>query len=198
MAPDKKKELYEYGQKLFSERGFKDTNVADITKAAGMATGSFYNYYTSKDSLFMDIYINENRKLKEKILKAVDLSGDPIKVAKEMMYLNYQGMNENPILREWYNREVFSKIEKNYREEQGSNNLDFMFESFIGVVEKWQEEGRMRNDISSDMIMAVFSALVNIDTHKEEIGFEYFPQVLNIITEFVMKGLTQPDKIDFH
>ena len=51
-------------------------------------------------------------------MDSVHLEGDPITVMKEMMLLNYRGMNSNPILKEWYNREVFHKIERNFREEK--------------------------------------------------------------------------------
>ena len=47
-----------------------------------------------------------------------------------------------------------------------------------------------RQDLDSEMIMMIFAAIVNIDTHKDEIGLQYFPELLEILTEFVMKGLT--------
>ena len=102
---------------------------------------------------------------------------------------NLQGMQENPILREWYNRDVFQKLEKGFREEGGAERVDFLYDSFVEVVRKWQNEGKMRSDISAEMIMAIFAALVNVDTHKEEIGLEYFPQVIEYLAEFTMKGL---------
>ena len=46
----------------------------------------------------------------------------------------------------------------------------------------------MRNDIDAEMIMAIFTALINIDTLKE-IGLQYFPQVLEYLTKFIMEGL---------
>jgi len=57
-------------------------------------------------------------------------------------------------------------------------------------VKAWQAQGKMRKDIDSKMIMMIFVAIINVDTHKEEIGLEYFPQLLALITEIVMKGLT--------
>ena len=45
---DKKQQLYDAAKSIFSEKGFKDTNIAAITKAAHMAVGTFYLYYSSK------------------------------------------------------------------------------------------------------------------------------------------------------
>ncbi len=186
---DKKAEIMNCARQLFSSKGFKDTNVAEITKMAGMATGTFYNYYPSKDKLFMEIYMEENIKLKKGIMESINLDASPLDVMKEVMFLNLQGMLANPILKEWYNKEVFNKIEQSFREENGLENVDFLYDNFIETVKKWQLEGKMRSDIDAGMIMAIFSSLVNIETHKEEIGLRYFPQILDYLAEFTMKGL---------
>lgn len=191
---DKKVDILNCGRELFSSKGFKDTNVAEITKMAGIATGTFYNYYPSKDKLFMEIYLEENVKLKKSIMESIDLEANPINVMKEMMFLNLKGMSSNPILKEWNNREVFNKIEQSYREENGLDYVDFLYDSFIEIVKKWQIEGKMRNDIDAEMIMAIFTALINVDTHKEEVGLQYFPHVLEYLAEFAMKGLMDCSK----
>ncbi|WP_024620596.1 TetR/AcrR family transcriptional regulator [Metaclostridioides mangenotii] len=186
---DRKAEIIKYGRELFSSKGFKDTNVAEIARMAGIATGTFYNYYTSKDKLFMEIYLEENVKLKKDIMDSVNLESSPINIMKEIMSLNLKGMTSNPILKEWYNRDVFIRIEQSFCEENGIESVDFLYDSFIEIVKKWQIEGKVRNDIDAEMIMAIFSTLVNVETHKEEIGLKYFPQVLEYLAEFTMKGL---------
>lgn len=191
---DKKADILNCGRELFISKGFKDTNVAEITKMAGIATGTFYNYYPSKDKLFMEIYLEENVKLKKSIMESVDLEADPINVMKEMMFLNLKGMRSNPILKEWYNKDVFNKIEQSYCEENGLDYVDFLYDSFIEIVKNWQIEGKLRKDIDAEMIMAIFGALINIDTHKEEVGIKYFPHVLEYLSEFTMKGLMDGSK----
>lgn len=191
---DKKAEIFRCGKEIFSSKGFKETNITDITKMAGIAAGTFYNYYTSKDKLFMDIFLDENSKLKKRMLESVNLEGNPIDVTKQILYINYEGISENPILREWYNRDVFSKIEQRFRKENGIGQVNFLFEFFMEVITKWQSEGKMRSDINPEMIMAIFSAIINIDLHKDEVGIQFFPQLMDYITEFVMKGLTECSK----
>ncbi|WP_313562939.1 TetR/AcrR family transcriptional regulator [Ruminiclostridium cellobioparum] len=187
---NKKTQIYDSGKELFSLNGFKDTNVSDITKKAGVAVGTFYNYYSSKEKLFMDIFLDENVKLKKSCLQSIDLNSSPLDVVRQMLALNVQGMKASPILREWYNRSVFNRIEQIYREENGLENFDFLYDSFYEIILKWQEEGKMRRDIDSKMIMTIFAAIINADTHKEEIGIQYFPEVLDYMSEFIMKGLT--------
>ncbi|MFF2910248.1 TetR/AcrR family transcriptional regulator [Paenibacillus sp. NPDC057934] len=187
---DKKTLIYDCGKEIFSNKGFKDTNVSDITKRAGIAVGTFYNYYPSKEKLFMDIFLEENVKLKENCMQSLDMSLHPLTVIRQMMALNMEGMLANPILKEWYNKSVFGKIEQVYREETGIQVMDFLYNSFLEIVTQWQADGKMRSDIDSKMIMMVFAAMINVDTHKEEIGLEYFPQLLDYMMELIMKGLT--------
>lgn len=191
MVTDKKAEILRCGKELFRTRGFKDTNVADIMKMANLGTGTFYNYFSSKDKLFMDIFIEENVKLKKSIMESVDLEGEPLDVMMKLIYLNNQGMSTNPILREWYNRDVFNKIEKVYREEKGVQNVDFLYDCFIEVIRRWQNNGKLRKDIDAEMIMGIFAALINADTHKEEIGLQYFPDIMEYLGVFIMKGLME-------
>jgi AcrR family transcriptional regulator len=186
---DKKTLIYNCAKELFSLNGFKDTNISAITKKAGMAVGTFYNYYSSKEKLFMDIYLEENTKLKQSCLQSLDLDQNPLIVVKQMLKSNTEGIRTNPILKEWYNRSVFEKLEQVYREENGLDTVDFLYDSFLELVNRWQAQGKMRKDIDSKMIMMIFAAITNIDTHKEEIGFEYFPELLEHITELIMNSL---------
>ncbi|OKP82483.1 TetR/AcrR family transcriptional regulator [Paenibacillus sp. P32E] len=188
---DKKTEIFNRGKELFSSKGFKDTNVSDITKLAGVAVGTFYNYYASKEKLFIEIYLKENEKLKQSIMETVNPDDEPVKLLKEVMALNYSGMISNPILKEWYNRELFSKLEKEFYEKGGIESIDeFTNSGTLELIRKWKAEGKIRADLDDDLIHALLSAIPYIDIHKEEIGIQHFPHILDYFVEFVMKGLT--------
>lgn len=187
--PDKKSSLLNAATSIFAEKGFKETNVSEITRKAGMSTGSFYNYFPSKDQLFMSIYLEENRKLKENILAQIDTDAPPMEVIGRVMELNTQGMQANPILKEWYNKEIFGRIEEAYRKENGLARVGFVYDFFLELIEKWQRQGEMRSDIDSDMIMAIFEAVINVDTHKDEIGLRYFPELMDHLASLVLSGL---------
>ncbi len=187
---DKKAALFSSAKELFAVKGLKDTNVADITKAAGVSVGSFYNYYPSKDKLFMEIFKEETAQLMKRIMGSINLDESPEKLIKQLLVFNMEGMMSNPILCQWYNKEVYNKIEQLYREENGIQTVDFIYRDFVKLIQRWQTEGKMRSDISCEMIMAIFEAIIRIGYIKEEIGLQYFPALQDYITDFVLKGLT--------
>ncbi|MEA2382434.1 MAG: hypothetical protein QOH72_2405 [Solirubrobacteraceae bacterium] len=47
--------LVEAAARVFVERGYFDTRVADITQAAGVSHGGFYTYFDSKDAILRDV-----------------------------------------------------------------------------------------------------------------------------------------------
>jgi len=188
---DKKAEIFNSGRELFCSKGFKDTNISDITKMAGMGVGTFYNYYSSKEKLFIEIFIKENEKLKKNIMESIDLDDDPIKVVKEAIALNLNGTNSNPILKEWYNKDFFSKLEKEFYEAAGIESIyEFMNKGTIELIKKWKAERKIRDDLDDKLILAIFNSIPYIDIHKEQIGIQYFPQIIDYLAEFIMKGLT--------
>ncbi|AOT69403.1 TetR/AcrR family transcriptional regulator [Geosporobacter ferrireducens] len=188
---DTKADIFNCAKELFSTKGYKDTNISDITKKVGIGTGTFYKYYASKDELFLEIYLKENEELKKSIMKSVKLDGDPIKIVQEIIANNLDGMRSNPILKEWYNRDLFSKLEKEFYKLGGIKRInELMNGSLMEIIKAWKAQGKLRDDIDDDMILAIFSSIPYIDIHKEELGIQYFPRILEYLEEFIMKGLT--------
>ncbi len=192
---DKKVGIFNAGRDLFYSRGFKDTNVSDITKMAGVAVGSFYNYYSSKEELFLEIYIKESEKHKKHVMETININEDPKTVAKNLIGMNISAMNSNRILREWNNRDILKELEKYYRDET-IRNQDIFQTFYKDVLLKWKAEGKIRNDIDDDILLALFGILEYIDTHKEEIGVQYFPKIAQYLVDFIMKGLTDINNSD--
>ena len=50
---ENRRRLLEIGAALFRDKGFAETSTRDLAAAAGMATGTIFNYYPNKESLGM-------------------------------------------------------------------------------------------------------------------------------------------------
>jgi len=55
LLPDSKTLLLRAGRQLFGEKGYFETNVHEITSMAGLATGSFYRHFDSKEAFYSEV-----------------------------------------------------------------------------------------------------------------------------------------------
>lgn len=185
---DKKADIFRCGRDVFYSKGFKKTNVSDITKIAGVGVGTFYSFYSSKEKLFLEIYLKENEKFKKGIVESFDLNDDIVTIIKKMTQ-SFNALNANLILKEWYNRDFHNEIERYYHE-QDIKNDNSIPDFFIKLIKQWRSEGKIRDDIDDELILNLFNSLVYLDIHQGEIEINNFPQMLQLLMEFIIKGLT--------
>jgi len=76
---EKEQKILDSSLKLFVERGFHGTSTAEIAKTAGVATGTLFHYFKTKEELIDSLYIYT----KESILEEVGNDFDDNKSFKE-------------------------------------------------------------------------------------------------------------------
>ena len=59
------KTIHSKGKELYLRYGIKKTSIDEIVRNVGIAKGSFYNFYKTKEDLFFDIYSKENELLEK-------------------------------------------------------------------------------------------------------------------------------------
>ena len=70
----RRRDLLAAAKRLFAERGFPATTIADIARAAGVSYGVVYWYFESKDDLFHALMAEEEAALRRRITDSVDTS----------------------------------------------------------------------------------------------------------------------------
>ena len=70
---DKKTAIMEAALKLFTERGFHGTTTAQISKEAGVATGTLFNYFPTKEDLINSLYIEVKGELSRSMGKEIEI-----------------------------------------------------------------------------------------------------------------------------
>ena len=68
---DRRDQLMECGARLFAERGYHPTSVADIVAAIGVGKGVFYWYFASKDELLTELLKASNHDLRKRQQQAI-------------------------------------------------------------------------------------------------------------------------------
>jgi len=98
MGADKGQLFLKVGEELFSRYGYKDVSIEDITKEAGVGTGSFYTYFSSKEAFYERILDNlENHGIRS-VDRLVAGFRSPINKMKALYRFTTLGVKNNPIL----------------------------------------------------------------------------------------------------
>jgi AcrR family transcriptional regulator len=71
-------ELLAVAERLFAERGYAATRIADICEEAGVAKGLFYWYFDTKQSLFADVVRSVRQQLRRAQAQAMGDTADPL------------------------------------------------------------------------------------------------------------------------
>lgn len=69
---DKRTAIMEAALKLFTQRGFHGTSTAQISKEAGVATGTLFNYFPTKEDLINSLYFEVKGKLSRSMGKEIE------------------------------------------------------------------------------------------------------------------------------
>lgn len=92
-SADIRERLFRSALKLFAEKGFAETTVEDITEAADVGKGTFFNYFPSKDHILLAFTDMQLGKLEQSV-QELRRSGQSL---KEFMRALVVRMTEEPL-----------------------------------------------------------------------------------------------------
>jgi len=76
IKPAKREKLLSEAAKLFAERGYNQTDMAELASRAGVAKGSLYNYFESKQELYIYVARDGLRRSRQAVYGDLDSDWD--------------------------------------------------------------------------------------------------------------------------
>lgn len=83
---DKQKEILAAALKLFVEYGFHGTPTSMIAKEAGVANGTLFHYYKTKDELVLAVYVDIKQRMTLALQKSVNKDDQLEVILKNMLF----------------------------------------------------------------------------------------------------------------
>ena len=176
--------LLEQGYKLFSAYGLKKTNIEEIAKAAGISKGAFYNFYESKEALFMDIVEQAEIRVRQEVLAVIDLPG-PSPRARLFAVLKkaFTLFEVIPILQFFTGSDydlLFRRIPTEILQEHLANDRVF----FEELITRCQNAG-IPIRAQSEQIIGLLYMLVLTILHKDDFALNNFSGSIDLLLELV-------------
>src|SRR5512139_454377 len=82
---ERRERLYEAALALFRSQGYETTTVDQITRRAGLAKGTFFNYFQTKDAVLRYMGTRELGRVGGTILSAGNGTSSPLAKLKRLM-----------------------------------------------------------------------------------------------------------------
>ncbi|WP_394270271.1 TetR/AcrR family transcriptional regulator [Qipengyuania sp.] len=79
------RKLLDAATREFGERGFHDASVSSITARAGVALGTFYTYFDSKDALFRALIFDLSQQVRSDASAAIAGEDDPLAIERRAL-----------------------------------------------------------------------------------------------------------------
>ncbi|GAE29458.1 TetR/AcrR family transcriptional regulator [Halalkalibacter hemicellulosilyticus] len=181
-----KEKLQEAGRRLFGSVGLKKTSIKDLTEYAGIAQGSFYKFYDSKEVLYFRLLEKDEEEIKQALMikfaseKTMDES-----VLAEGLIESIKQVEQYPLIRRLYTTDEYEKVvrklPKELLEEHGKEDTV----SLAPLLDQLKMEGKIDSQLSNDVVSGALRALFLMMIHKKEIGEEVYEDSLYFLAEAV-------------
>lgn len=198
---ERKHEILDIAKELFIEKGYENTSIVNILEKVGIAKGTLYYYFTSKEEI-LDAIID---RISEKIFyKAQEISKDPSlsvqeKILGVVMSLNIEDDKEKKIINNIHNPQNLLMHQKQFDSiidnvvpiltkvicegiEKGIFNTDYPLETVEMILIYTQTVFDSNNNLSMEETLRKISAfIVNLERllGAEKGSFDFIKQVFN-------------------
>jgi len=180
-------ELIKKGEEYFSRYGLKKTNISDLCEEVGIAKGSFYIFFESKESLFFTILQNFESKIREDFfLSFQNGKKSSPEILKDFMKKIVRNIESTPFFKLLINKDEYRQFSRKLSKEQFSSLFDsdvnFVGEIVKNVHMKELTEEEMKYRVS--LMRSVFALVLQ----KEIVGEEYY---LKVIDTYIDKAVDE-------
>jgi TetR/AcrR family fatty acid metabolism transcriptional regulator len=157
-ANDKRARILEAAVKVFAERGFHTATVAEIARAAGVADGTIYLYFKSKDDLLLRLFDEKMTEIVEEARTAVAAEKTAPAKLRRFIQLHLSLVERNPDLASVLIVELRQSAQ--FLKALGRNKLAAYVDLIAEVVKAGQEKGELLDVVSpATAKRAIFGAL---------------------------------------
>lgn len=157
--PEKRVRILDAALKIFASRGFYNAKVSEVAKEAGVADGTIYLYFESKDALLIALFEDRMQRIIARANDEIARSeGNVLDKIRQAIALHLSLVLDDPDLAEFITVELrqSGKFVKEYDNPKFTEYLRI----FRDLILAGQEQGLIRRTVDARLVVrAIFGAL---------------------------------------
>ena len=185
-----RKKLHKVAKECLQRYGVKKTTVDQMAAMADISKGSFYNFYSSKEMLFFTVLeeyqIDVMNRLTEQLGMEAKIDTNRL---VQLLYDFYQDFRYSFMYTIFKNHEMELLVRKLPREVIANHHLidDRMVKKIVSRI-------NIRENVSLEIVSALFRTIAMTILHIKEIGEKQFDTTLKLVIQGIVEQITKEDR----
>ena len=185
-----RKKLHKVAKECLQRYGVKKTTVDQMAAMVDISKGSFYNFYSSKEMLFFKVLeeyqIDVMNRLTEQLGMETKIDTNRL---VQLLYDFYQDFRYSFMYTIFKNHEMELLLRKLPKEAITNHHLidDRMVKKIVSRI-------NIRENVSVEIVSALFRTIAMTILHIEEIGEEQFDITLKFVIQGIVEQITKEDR----
>ena len=181
--------LHKAARECLQRYGVRKTTVDQMVAMVDISKGSFYNFYSSKEILFFTVLeeyqIEIMNSFAEQLEQKNQINTDQF---ARLLYDFYQNFRYSFVFTIFKNREMELLIRKLPKEVITTHHLldDRMVEKIVSRI-------NIRENVSVEIVSALFRTIAMSILHTEEIGEKQFDKILKLLIQGIVGQIIEEE-----
>jgi len=156
---DKRERIMRAAERVFARHGFYNAKVAEIARQAGVADGTIYLYFKSKDDLLISLFETRMEEVNRELEKAMRPVASATEKLQAFLRTYMQLVHDSPHLAEVLTVELrqSSKFMKEYANPRFGDLLRLIAQ----VISEGQQRGELRADVPAPLVARMLFGIVD-------------------------------------
>lgn len=185
-----RKKLHKVAKECLQRYGVKKTTVDQMAAMVDISKGSFYNFYSSKEMLFFAVLEEYQIDVMNRLTEQLDMEAkiDTNRLV-ELLYDFYQDFRYSFMYTIFKNHEMELLVRKLPKEAITNHHLidDRMVKKIVSRI-------NIKENVSVEIVSALFRTIAMTILHIEEIGEEQFDIALKFVIQGIVEQITKEDR----
>src|SRR5919109_2730970 len=151
--PHKPQQIIDAAVRVFARTGFYNSRVSDIAREAGIASGTIYLYFKTKDDILVTLFREKMARFVSRVRREIGSEGDAVAKIRRLVALHFQVFEENPELAEVVQVEL-RQGQKFFRG-ASAHEVSAYFDLIESVLEEGMAAGCFQADLPVKMATKV-------------------------------------------
>lgn len=143
--PDKPQAIIDAAIRVFARSGYYNSRVSDIAREAGIASGTIYLYFKTKDEILVTLFRDRMADWVAHVRREVATEPDAVAKIRRLVALHFQVLEGNPDLAEVVQVEL-RQGQKFFRG-ASAHEVSAYFELIASVLDEGVASGHVRHDV---------------------------------------------------